>query len=153
MPTVYYILVSLSLSLSPLSPLSLSPPPPPLSLPPPSLSLSLSLPLSLYSPQLLPVSRLSISSPFLIPSDFSRSYHILYSDSSAVMLAGLSVLELCLVIAAKNLTQLSGGEPFNFEMVYSGTYNYIYTTADQCGSREQYSVVCISVRMIHSRIL
>ena len=37
------------------------------------------------------------------------------------MLAGLSVLELCLLIAVSHLTDLTSGEPFNFEMVYSGT--------------------------------
>jgi len=38
-------------------------------------------------------------------------------------LAGVSVLELCLIIAMKHLTTLHEGEPFNFEMVYKGIYN------------------------------
>ena len=37
------------------------------------------------------------------------------------MLAGLSVLELCLLIAVSHLSDLTSGEPFNFEMVYGGT--------------------------------
>ena len=33
---------------------------------------------------------------------------------------GVSILELCLIIAMKHLTDVYEGEPFNFEMVYSG---------------------------------
>lgn len=33
---------------------------------------------------------------------------------------GLSILELCLIIAMKHLTDIYQEEPFNFEMVYSG---------------------------------
>ena len=36
------------------------------------------------------------------------------------MLHGVSVLELCLVIAMKNISEISEGEPFNFEIVYNG---------------------------------
>ncbi|PFX32425.1 Origin recognition complex subunit 4 [Stylophora pistillata] len=35
-----------------------------------------------------------------------------------VHLNGISVLELCLIIAMKHLVTLSEGDPFNFEMVY-----------------------------------
>lgn len=35
-------------------------------------------------------------------------------------LVGVSILELCLIIAMKHLTEIYEGEPFNFEMVYSG---------------------------------
>ena len=33
---------------------------------------------------------------------------------------GISILELCLIIAMKHITDIYEGEPFNFEMVYSG---------------------------------
>ena len=33
---------------------------------------------------------------------------------------GVSVLELCLIIAMKHITDIYEGEPFNFEMVYNG---------------------------------
>lgn len=36
------------------------------------------------------------------------------------MLHGVSVLELCLVIAMKHIVEINDGEPFNFEMVYKG---------------------------------
>ena len=36
------------------------------------------------------------------------------------MLHGVSVLELCLVIAMKHVRQIYDDEPFNFEMVFRG---------------------------------
>lgn len=36
------------------------------------------------------------------------------------MLHGVTILELCLIIAMKHIIEVSGGEPFNFEMVYNG---------------------------------
>jgi hypothetical protein len=47
-------------------------------------------------------------------------------ESVAAMLKGVSVLELCLIIAMKHIVELNGDDPFNFEMVYSGTlYMYV----------------------------
>lgn len=37
------------------------------------------------------------------------------------MLSGLSILELCLVIAMKHLNDIYEGEPFNLQMVHNGT--------------------------------
>lgn len=73
-----------------------------------------------YSIQLLPVGQLTAAHPHLLPSDFILSQTLLHSDSSAAMLTGLSVLELCLLIAVRHLSDITCGEPFNFEMVYSG---------------------------------
>lgn len=36
------------------------------------------------------------------------------------MLSGLSILELCLVIAMKHLNDVYEGEPFNLQMVHNG---------------------------------
>jgi Origin recognition complex (ORC) subunit 4 C-terminus len=49
--------------------------------------------------------------------------------SQNVHISGLSILELCLVIAMKQLTELYNNEPFNFEMVFTGKskpYLFIY---------------------------
>ena len=35
-------------------------------------------------------------------------------------LQGLSILELCLIIAMKHLVEIHGDEQFNFQMVYNG---------------------------------
>ena len=42
-------------------------------------------------------------------------------DAVSAMLKGVSILELCLIIAMKHVVELNGDEPFNFEMIYSGT--------------------------------
>jgi origin recognition complex subunit 4 len=39
---------------------------------------------------------------------------------SLMFLTGLSILELCLIIAMKHLTELFSNDPLNFEMVYNG---------------------------------
>ncbi|KAJ8311936.1 hypothetical protein KUTeg_010512 [Tegillarca granosa] len=38
---------------------------------------------------------------------------------SLTAITGISILELCLIIAMKHLTDIYEGEPFNFEMIYS----------------------------------
>ena len=40
------------------------------------------------------------------------------SNSVSSQVADLSILELCLLIAIKHLSQIYEGEPFNFEMVF-----------------------------------
>ncbi|KAK7481054.1 hypothetical protein BaRGS_00027690 [Batillaria attramentaria] len=57
--------------------------------------------------------------PNLTPSDFVESFHRMSTDSKSSVLHGISILELCLIISMKHLTDIYSGEPFNFEMVYS----------------------------------
>ena len=58
-----------------------------------------------------------------------------------MMLRGISVLELCLVIAMKKLTEVSGGESFNFEMVYQGQYGYLYSSTRRFSKFHAWSVL------------
>jgi origin recognition complex subunit 4 len=74
---------------------------------------------SLKTLLLLPVSRLGPAHPQLTPSDFSLSLEVIHRDSLGAVMKGLSVLELCLLVAVRQISELSCGEPFNFEMVYS----------------------------------
>ena len=69
----------------------------------------------------MPVCRLSVRRAFLTASDLVYSYRLLTMESVAAMLRGVSVLELCLIIAMKHIVELNGDDPFNFETVYSGT--------------------------------
>lgn len=41
--------------------------------------------------------------------------------SSLISVLGLSILELCLIIAIKHLNDVYEGEPFNLQMVHNGT--------------------------------
>lgn len=47
----------------------------------------------------------------------SRHFYIYYLSS----VLGLSILELCLIIAIKHLNDVYEGEPFNLQMVHNGT--------------------------------
>ena len=63
------------------------------------------------------------------------------------MLHGVSVLELCLVIAMKHIVEINDREPFNFEMVYKGKIVRIQDVTGQFASlvpRPSHPSVCHS---------
>ena len=65
----------------------------------------------------------SIDSNYLInPQEphVKRDALPLIYDLTCDYLVGVSVLQLCLIIAMRHLTDLYEGDPFNFEMVYNG---------------------------------
>ena len=79
----------------------------------------------------MPVCRLGVRHAFLTVSDLVYSYRLLTMESVAAMLRGVSILELCLIIAMKHIVELNGDDdPFNFEMVYSGTSVRVYVCDD-----------------------
>uniref|UniRef100_UPI00358F4179 origin recognition complex subunit 4 isoform X3 n=1 Tax=Myxine glutinosa TaxID=7769 RepID=UPI00358F4179 len=49
----------------------------------------------------------------------------LSADSQTGMLNGVSMLELCLIIATKHVDDIYNGTPFNFQMVYSDYQQFI----------------------------
>ncbi|XP_064471281.1 origin recognition complex subunit 4-like [Ornithodoros turicata] len=74
---------------------------------------------------LLPVKQLSSSCTRIEALHIVESQKAMMVDSKVAMLKGLSVLELCLVIAMLRLTQIYDGEPFNFEMVFKEYQKFI----------------------------
>ncbi|XP_014262610.1 origin recognition complex subunit 4 isoform X2 [Cimex lectularius] len=66
---------------------------------------------------LLVISKLSESTPDFTVSMFEEVLEKLGSDAKVELLKDLSVLELCLVIAATHHNEIYDGEPFNFEMI------------------------------------
>ncbi|XP_050388384.1 origin recognition complex subunit 4 [Patella vulgata] len=66
-----------------------------------------------------PICQLSPVNPILTTSAIVDAFKLIATDSKAAMLHGISILELCLIIAMKHLSDIYEGEPFNFEMVYS----------------------------------
>ncbi|XP_069120918.1 origin recognition complex subunit 4-like [Argopecten irradians] len=66
-----------------------------------------------------PVCCVNEDHPFLVPADFVDGMKMQSTDTKSAMLHGVSILELCLIIAMMHLTEIYDGEPFNFEMVYS----------------------------------
>lgn len=95
--------------------------------------------------QMLCLSRVSVSNPTIRPADLLEASRLCFADAKANMLhgkqrkpahgteeedpggltcassAGLSILELCLIIAMKHLNDVYEGEPFNLQMVHNGT--------------------------------
>lgn len=66
-----------------------------------------------------PICGISSSHKFITSADISTSYSKLHTDTKAVVLNGLSILELCLIIAAKHVVERREGQPFNFEMIFN----------------------------------
>lgn len=95
------------------------------------------------------LSRVSVAKPAIKPADLLEASRLCFADAKANMLhgenkiegetpsalspigshrlhlclfpPGLSILELCLVIAMKHLNDVYEGEPFNLQMVHNGT--------------------------------
>ncbi|KAG7326930.1 hypothetical protein KOW79_010331 [Hemibagrus wyckioides] len=74
---------------------------------------------SLHTLLLLAVSRVSVSDPTLRAVDVLEASRMSSADSKSNILHGLSILELCLIIAMKHLNDIYEGEPFNFQMVHN----------------------------------
>uniref|UniRef100_A0A665TCN4 Origin recognition complex subunit 4 n=1 Tax=Echeneis naucrates TaxID=173247 RepID=A0A665TCN4_ECHNA len=57
--------------------------------------------------------------PTIKPIDVQEASRVCFADATANMLRGLSILELCLIIAMKHLNDVYEGEPFNLQMVHN----------------------------------
>ncbi|XP_016345040.1 origin recognition complex subunit 4 [Sinocyclocheilus anshuiensis] len=80
---------------------------------------------SLHSLLFLAVSRVSVSHSTLREADLIEACRLISADSKANVLHGLSILELCLIIAMKHLNDTYDGEPFNFQMVHNEFKKFI----------------------------
>uniref|UniRef100_A0A8C2IX56 Origin recognition complex subunit 4 n=1 Tax=Cyprinus carpio TaxID=7962 RepID=A0A8C2IX56_CYPCA len=80
---------------------------------------------SLHSLLFLSVSRVSVSHSTLREADLLEASRLISADSKAIILHGLSILELCLIIAMKHLNDTYDGEPFNFQMVHNEFKKFI----------------------------
>uniref|UniRef100_A0A8C1BIT1 Origin recognition complex subunit 4 n=1 Tax=Cyprinus carpio carpio TaxID=630221 RepID=A0A8C1BIT1_CYPCA len=68
---------------------------------------------------------LSVSHSTLHEADLLEASRLISADSKAIILHGLSILELCLIIAMKHLNDTYDGEPFNFQMVHNEFKKFI----------------------------
>ncbi|XP_040213959.1 origin recognition complex subunit 4 isoform X2 [Rana temporaria] len=84
---------------------------------------------SLHMLLLLALCRVCASHPHLNAADFVEAYRLRSVDSKANILHGLSVLEMCLVIAMKHLQDTYQGEPFNFQMVHNEYQKFVQRKA------------------------
>lgn len=63
------------------------------------------------------VSELSEASPFITVEQIQALEQQFNNDDKVALLCGLSVLELCLLIAMKHHSEIYDRDPFNFEMI------------------------------------
>ncbi|NXP04487.1 ORC4 protein, partial [Thinocorus orbignyianus] len=84
---------------------------------------------SLHLLLMLAVSTVTARHPLLTAADLQEVSKQIRMDSKANMVHGLSVLEICLIIAMKHLNDVYEGEPFNFQMVYNEFQKFIQRKA------------------------
>ncbi|NWX20687.1 ORC4 protein, partial [Aegotheles bennettii] len=84
---------------------------------------------SLYLLLMLAVSNVTVHHPLLTASHLHEANKQCRTDSKANIVHGLSVLEICLIIAMKHLNDVYDGEPFNFQMVYNEFQKFIQRKA------------------------
>ncbi|NWY15082.1 ORC4 protein, partial [Aphelocoma coerulescens] len=84
---------------------------------------------SLHLLLMLAVSAVTVHHPLLTPADLQEASRQHRTDSKANIVHGLSVLEICLIIAMKHLNDVYDGEPFNFQMVYNEFQKFIQRKA------------------------
>ncbi|XP_048090230.1 origin recognition complex subunit 4 [Alosa alosa] len=80
---------------------------------------------SLHLLLLLALGRVTVSNPVIRPVDLLEAGRWSSVDSKANILHGVSILELCLIIAMKHLNDIYEGEPFNFQMVHNEFKKFI----------------------------
>ncbi|NWT54453.1 ORC4 protein, partial [Erythrocercus mccallii] len=84
---------------------------------------------SLHLLLMLAVSAVTVHHPLPTAADLQEARRQHSSDSRANIVHGLSVLEICLIIAMKHLNEVYDGEPFNFQMVYNEFQKFIQRKA------------------------
>ncbi|NXP58925.1 ORC4 protein, partial [Chloropsis cyanopogon] len=84
---------------------------------------------SLHSLLMLAGSAVTVHHPLLTAADLQEASRQHSTDSKANIVHGLSVLEICLIIAMKHLNEVYDGEPFNFQMVYNEFQKFIQRKA------------------------
>ncbi|NXQ73820.1 ORC4 protein, partial [Quiscalus mexicanus] len=84
---------------------------------------------SLHLLLMLASSAVTVHHPLLTAADLQEASRQHSTDSKANIVHGLSVLEICLIIAMKHLNEVYDGEPFNFQMVYNEFQKFIQRKA------------------------
>uniref|UniRef100_A0A8C9BWG6 Origin recognition complex subunit 4 n=1 Tax=Phocoena sinus TaxID=42100 RepID=A0A8C9BWG6_PHOSS len=84
---------------------------------------------SLHTLLMLALNRVTPSHPFMTAADLMEANQLCSMDSKANIVHGLSVLEICLIIAMKHLNDIYEEEPFNFQMVYNEFQKFVQRKA------------------------
>ncbi|XP_041834241.1 origin recognition complex subunit 4 [Melanotaenia boesemani] len=92
---------------------------------------------SLHMLLMLCLSRVSVAKPTIKPADLQEASRLCLVDAKANMLHGLSILELCLIIAMKHLNDVYEGEPFNLQMVHNEFKKFLQRKSNSMYNFEQ----------------
>ncbi|KAM6269323.1 origin recognition complex subunit 4 isoform 1-T1 [Porphyrio hochstetteri] len=84
---------------------------------------------SLHLLLMLALSNVTVHHPLITAADLQEASKQYRPDSKANIVHGLSVLEICLIIAMKHLNDVYEGEPFNFQMIYNEFQKFIQRKA------------------------
>ncbi|XP_057601823.1 origin recognition complex subunit 4-like [Hippopotamus amphibius kiboko] len=84
---------------------------------------------SLHMLLMLAFNRVTPAHPFMTAADLMEANQLCSMDSKANIVHGLSVLEICLIIAMKHLNDIYEEEPFNFQMVYNEFQKFVQRKA------------------------
>jgi origin recognition complex subunit 4 len=55
--------------------------------------------------------------------------HLLFDDDKVKLMTGLSVLEICILIAIKHHCEIYDNDPFNFEMILTRYNKFAYKSS------------------------
>lgn len=64
------------------------------------------------------ISQVNDTHPTIKPEDITQIWSMYESDDKIQLMLGLSVLELCLIIAMKHHSEIYDRDPFNFEIIF-----------------------------------
>ncbi|XP_077452137.1 origin recognition complex subunit 4 [Stigmatopora argus] len=92
---------------------------------------------SMHMLLMLCLSRISTVNSTIKPADVLEASRLYFSDAKSNMLHGLSILELCLIIAMKHLSDIYEGEPFNFQMVHNEFKKFLQRKSNSMYNFEQ----------------
>ncbi|XP_022045000.2 origin recognition complex subunit 4 [Acanthochromis polyacanthus] len=92
---------------------------------------------SLHMLLMLCLSRVSVSKPSIKAADLLDASRLCFCDAKVNMLHGLSILELCLIIAMKHLNDVYQGEPFNLQMVHNEFKKFLQRKSNSMYNFEQ----------------
>ncbi|KAG7502205.1 origin recognition complex subunit 4 [Solea senegalensis] len=92
---------------------------------------------SLHILLMLCLSRVTVAKPVIKPADLLEASRLCFVDAKANMLHGLSILELCLIIAMKHLNDVYEGEPFNLQMVHNEFKKFLQRKSNSMYNFEQ----------------
>ncbi|XP_033096463.1 origin recognition complex subunit 4-like [Anneissia japonica] len=101
-----------------------------------------------------PLSKVSALRPHLSAADFVEAARLQSLDAKPAMLHGVSVLQLCLIIAMRHLVDITEGEPFNFEMVYNEYLKFLQKKSHSIQSYDKAIVLkafeqLVAIELVH----